>query len=167
MTTQNVEIQYEIIMLHSIKATQTLNSTLDEIWGFMSDPSNLKVITPPHMRFKVLSETAPIYAGQVIEYHVSPLLGIKMHWVTEITHVVEGAYFVDEQRVGPYSFWHHQHFIKQVASGVEMTDIVYYKIPLGAIGRMMNSLFIKKQLQGIFEYRHNKLDELFNTSNIK
>src|SRR5690606_35147038 len=104
-----------------------------------------------------------MYAGQIIEYKVRPLLGIQLSWVTEITHIVEGSYFVDEQRFGPYSFWHHQHFIKPVTGGVEMTDIVHYKIPLGIIGRIMNSLFIKKQLNDIFLYRRSRLDELFNT----
>ena len=152
-------------MLHSIKSIQFLPSTIDEVWGFMSNPANLKTITPPYMQFKVLSDQVPLYAGQIIEYYVRPLFGIKLHWVTEITHVVEGTYFVDEQRFGPYSFWHHQHFIKPVPGGVEMTDIVHYKIPLGILGRVMNTLFIKKQLDGIFRYRHKKLDELFNQDN--
>lgn len=149
-------------MLHTIKTNQFLPATVDEVWAFMSDPQNLAKITPPYMGFHVLSSQEQIYPGQVIEYYVRPVLGIKMHWVTEITHVQQGVYFVDEQRFGPYSFWHHKHFIKPVAGGVEMTDIVHYKIPLGFIGRALNSLFIKKQLEGIFNYRHEQLGKLFN-----
>jgi len=151
-------------MLHTIKTSQFLERTIDEVWDFMSDPHNLKKITPPYMGFHVLSETEQIYPGQIIEYYVRPLLGIKLHWVTEITHVKEGAYFVDEQRFGPYAFWHHKHFIKPVSGGVEMIDIVHYKVPMGILGRLLNRLFIKKQLEGIFKYRQEQLDILFSST---
>lgn len=149
-------------MLHTIKTKQVLNASIDEVWDFMSSPHNLAAITPAYMNFKVLSENEKIYAGQIIEYYVSPLLGVKMHWVTEITHVEKGVFFVDEQRYGPYSFWHHKHFIKAVPGGVEMTDVVHYKVPMGILGRLLNSMFIKKQLKDIFDYRYQKLEEKFN-----
>lgn len=117
------------------------------------------------MNFNIVNEKkqfGKMFAGQIIEYTVSPVLGIKLNWVTEITHVENNHYFVDEQRFGPYTFWHHKHFIKQVEGGVEMTDIVHYKLPFGFIGRIVNSLFVKKQLKTIFEYRFNKLNELYN-----
>ncbi|MBP9070191.1 MAG: SRPBCC family protein [Bacteroidia bacterium] len=150
-------------MLHSIHKKQLIKSTISELWGFISDPANLAIITPPEMNFKVLSELRDekMHPGQIIEYQVSPLLGLKMHWVTEITHVKTEEYFVDEQRFGPYTFWHHQHSIKQTSNGIEMQDDIHYKIPMGAIGRSLNKLFIAKKLEHIFEYRKKKLDELF------
>jgi len=152
-------------MLHKIETTQFIKSDIATIWDFISSPNNLEVITPSYMNFNIVNEKkqfGKMFAGQIIEYTVSPVLGIKLNWVTEITHVENNHYFVDEQRFGPYTFWHHKHFIKQVEGGVEMTDIVHYKLPFGFIGRIVNSLFVKKQLKTIFEYRFNKLNELYN-----
>lgn len=153
-------------MLHKIESTQHIKSDISTVWNFISSPKNLAVITPAYMNFTVINETKPIdkmYAGQIIEYQVSPVLGIKLKWVTEISHVEDSYYFVDEQRFGPYKFWHHKHFIKKVSDGVEMIDIVHYKLPFGFIGRLVNALFVKKQLKEIFNYRHKKIDELFNS----
>ena len=151
-------------MLHTLKTSQILNSDIKQVWDFMSNPSNLALITPTHMGFQIVGnkEEVKMYPGQIIEYFVSPIAGIKMHWVTEITHVKEGEYFVDEQRFGPYSFWHHKHFMKETASGVLMEDIVHYKVPMGPIGDFVNSIFIRGQLKKIFDYRFNKLEVMFN-----
>ena len=147
------------------KSEQKLNASLDEVWNFISSPNNLKTITPDYMGFEVvtkgLSET--MYPGMVIGYKVSPLAGIKLNWLTEITHVVEGSYFVDEQRVGPYSIWHHQHKIKPFEGGVLMTDIVTYKPPFGWFGILLNTLVIKNKLAEIFAFRTKKMEELFNS----
>ena len=114
------------------------------------------------MGFHILSGASmPMYQGQIIQYHVSPIAGIKTRWVTEITHVKEGEYFVDEQRFGPYALWHHKHFIKPVEGGVRMDDVIDYKLPLGFLGRLLHTPLVKKQLKEIFEYRANKLDALF------
>ncbi len=102
-----------------------------------------------------------MYAGQLIEYKVSPLLGIPLYWMTEITQVVHRQYFIDEQRYGPYSLWHHQHFFKEVPGGVEMTDIVHYKPPLWWLGDIANSLFVRQQLRNIFTYRFQQTEALF------
>ena len=104
----------------------------------------------------------PMYPGMIISYTVSPLLNIKTKWVTEITHVIDQRYFVDEQRIGPYKLWHHQHHVEEVAEGVMMTDIVTYEVPYGIIGRLMHRLVIRKKLQQIFDFRYKKLEELFN-----
>jgi len=152
-------------MLHVIKTRQLIKSDIDTVWDFISSPANLAVITPNSMGFEIIGEKKEgekMYEGQIIEYFVSPFAGIRMHWVTEITHLKDKEYFVDEQRFGPYSFWHHKHFLKAVDGGVEMTDIVHYKAPFGFLGRIANSIFIKKKLKTIFDYRYNKLEELFN-----
>lgn len=114
------------------------------------------------MGFNILSGAdRAMYPGQVIQYIVTPIAGIKAKWVTEITHVVDKKYFVDEQRFGPYSFWHHKHFIRKIEGGVEMEDIIDYKIPMGILGQMMHPILVKPKLDEIFEYRHKKLIELF------
>ena len=102
-----------------------------------------------------------MYPGQIIEYTVKPVLGIPLYWMTEITHVVDKQFFVDEQRFGPYTMWHHQHHFKAVDGGVEMTDIVHYKLPFWFLGDIANTLFVKKQLQGIFDFRWKKVEDLF------
>ena len=116
------------------------------------------------MLFNITSKIKnKIYPGMIISYHVAPILNIKLNWVTEITQVCEKKYFIDEQRIGPYSLWHHQHIFEKECNKVKMTDIVTYKPPFGLIGRIANSLFIKKQLESIFEYRRNKMDQIFNS----
>lgn len=115
------------------------------------------------MDFRIISryQGSKMYPGQVIEYTVKPLLNIPMYWMTEITHVQPKEFFVDEQRFGPYSMWHHQHHFKELSGGVEMTDIVHYKIPGWWIGDVMNAIYVKKQLTKIFDYRFKKVEELF------
>ena len=104
-----------------------------------------------------------MYPGLFIDYKVSPLLGIKMNWTTEITHVDGPHYFVDEQRVGPYSIWHHEHHFKAIPGGVEMLDRVSYKIPLGILGKLAHPIIVRPKLEEIFDYRFKKVEELFGT----
>lgn len=148
--------------LYQLRAKQAFPITKKEAWDFLSDPKNLKVITPDHMGFNILSGAdRPMFQGQIIQYVVKPFPGYATKWVTEITHVREGEYFVDEQRFGPYALWHHKHFIKEINGGVEMEDIIDYKIPFGILGQIAQPLVVKKQLQQIFNYRETKLNELF------
>jgi ligand-binding SRPBCC domain-containing protein len=143
--------------------TQFVPASIDEVWEFISSPRNLKEITPDYMVFEVTSESLPekMYAGMIISYKVRPVLGIAMTWVSEISQIVEKQYFVDEQKIGPYAFWHHQHFIEPNENGVMMTDIVSYKPPLGFLGSIANWLFIRRQLEGIFAYRKYALERKF------
>ena len=148
--------------IFKIHTKQKLPITIEEGWGFLSNPKNLSCITPSYMKFKITDcDFKPVYQGQIIQYTVRPLLNIPLKRVTEITHVVNENYFVDEQRFGPYSLWHHKHFLREIDGGIEMEDIIHYKIPLGFIGEFLNFLFIKNQLKEIFEYRKNKLIEIF------
>ncbi|KAA0993210.1 SRPBCC family protein [Dyadobacter aurulentus] len=143
--------------------TQKLPVSLDEAWDFFSNPANLKDITPAHMGFTVTSKYhgEKMYAGQIIRYIVKPVLGIPLKWCTEITHVVDRQYFVDEQRFGPYSFWHHQHHFTETADGVIMEDILNYKVPFGFVGDWVNTLFVKNEVTKIFTYRRKILTEMF------
>ena len=150
------------LKLYQIKTKQQLPIPVEKAWNFFSNPNNLKEITPKEMNFRIMSGAdRSIFSGQIIQYKVSPVFGISTKWVTEITHVKEKEYFVDEQRFGPYSLWHHKHFIKKIDGGIEMEDIVDYKIPFGFIGQIAHFLFVKNKLKQIFKYRENKLIELF------
>lgn len=148
---------------YQFKKTQEINASIEGVWKFISDPSNLKVITPDYMGFDITSKDIPseMYEGMIISYKVSPIFGIKTTWVTEITHLKENSYFVDEQRVGPYKIWHHQHIIEPIPRGTLMTDIVSYQPPLGFLGSLANSLIIKAKLNEIFDYRTKALMEVF------
>jgi ligand-binding SRPBCC domain-containing protein len=146
--------------LFSFEATQQLPIPLQEAWDFFSTPGNLKEITPPHMGFEITSGTpGKMYAGQMISYVVKPIAGIPLTWVTEITHVREPYYFVDEQRSGPYKIWHHEHLFRETNGGVEMRDLVHYALP--AFGSLMNKIFVRKELEKIFSFRKAKLEALF------
>ncbi|MFT5580915.1 MAG: ligand-binding SRPBCC domain-containing protein [Lentimonas sp.] len=148
---------------YQFKREQCFKNSVDELWDFISNPKNLKLITPDYMGFEVTSEGLPdkMYEGMIISYKVSPLLGIKTTWVTEITHVKDKHYFVDEQRVGPYNIWHHQHFLEATPKGTLMKDIISYEPPFGLLGNMANALIIKRKLKEIFAYRTKVLNKLF------
>ncbi|WP_207495094.1 SRPBCC family protein [Aridibaculum aurantiacum] len=149
--------------VYSLRAVQRIPVTLQEAWDFFSRPDNLADITPNDMGFVVrsTSHSKEMYPGQLIEYTVRPLFGIPVYWMTEITHVQEPVYFVDEQRYGPYSLWHHQHHFKEIPGGVEMTDIVHYKIPFWFIGDIANTLLVRKKLQQIFDFRKQAVEQRF------
>jgi ligand-binding SRPBCC domain-containing protein len=150
--------------VYTLEVSQFLKIDMNEAWKFFSSPENLATITPPGMGFVITSgQPEKMFLGQIITYKVSPFPGFVTNWVTEITHVLAGSYFVDEQRFGPYQMWHHIHRFEEKQSGVLMTDQVSYKLPFGFIGRIAHGLFVKAQLKGIFEFREQKLDELFNT----
>ena len=148
--------------IYTFQRTQKLPISLSEAWEFLSNPKNLSVLTPTEMNFTIISkDEKPMYAGQVIQYSVTPIAGIKATWISEITHLEEGKYFVDLQLYGPYAFWHHKHFIHEIDGGVEMEDIIDYKVPFGIFGRIFHPLLVRPKLEKIFSYRQNKLVEIF------
>ena len=149
--------------VYQLKKEQLVPAGIDEIWDFISSPANLSKITPEKMGFEITSGELPekMYPGMIISYKVRPLLGIKMTWVTEITQVKEKQYFVDEQRVGPYSMWHHEHILEEQDNGILMKDIITYRPPMGFLGALANRFIIKKQLDGIFTYRKTAMEQQF------
>ncbi len=150
------------MQLYQLRSKQVFPISKKEAWDFLSNPANLKVITPDHMGFHILDgANSDMFPGQIIQYIVKPFPFYSVKWVTEITHVSDGNFFVDEQRFGPYALWHHKHFLKEIDGGVEMLDIVDYKLPFGILGQMMHPILVKKQLYKIFSYREEKLSELF------
>ena len=150
--------------IYKLIRQQYIQADIDTVWLFFSNPANLAKITPPDMRFKTTSGpvSGEIYPGQIITYKVSPLFGIPLSWMTEITEVVKNELFVDEQKRGPYKLWQHKHYFEQKGSGVLMTDIVQYELPFFLLGRLAHTLFIKRRLAHIFDYRHRQVEQLFN-----
>ena len=149
--------------VYEIREKQALPVSLDEAWAFFSHPKNLAEMTPEYLNLKFTNKLfrEEMYAGQVITYTVKPVLGIPMFWMTEITHVKDREFFVDEQRVGPYALWHHQHHFREIPGGVEMTDIVHYKLPGWWLGDLANAMFVRNQLKSIFTFRRAKVEALF------
>jgi ligand-binding SRPBCC domain-containing protein len=151
--------------VYHLQQKQFLPITLGEAWDFFSSPANLVKITPDHMDFKILhisGHGSGLYPGQIISYKVKILPMIYVRWVTEISHVQHPHYFIDEQRFGPFSMWHHEHRFKEVNGGVEMTDEITYAAPLGILGRIANLIFVKRQLDTIFRFRYNFLEREFS-----
>ena len=154
--------------VYQLEKRQLIAADNTEVWNFISKPANLKYITPPSLGFEIINKNIPekIYPGMIISYNVCPLFGIKMKWVTEISHVKENEYFVDEQRIGPYKMWHHQHKILPINSGILMTDVVTYKPPFGFLGALSNKIFIRKQLDEIFNFRESAIKKRFRDSKV-
>jgi len=132
---------------------------LEKSWEFFSSPLNLKILTPEYLSFEMRDpENCKMYAGQIISYTIRPFRFFPLEWVTEIAHVDEPHYFIDEQRFGPYTFWHHEHRFKAIPNGV---DMVHYKMPFWWLGKALHALKIKKDLEKIFSYRSEKLKQMF------
>ncbi|RZJ91265.1 MAG: hypothetical protein EOO20_05630 [Chryseobacterium sp.] len=148
--------------VYKIETVQHINTSIEECWDFFSSPKNLQTITPDNMSFVIQDfDGKRMYPGQIITYTLKPLLGIKVSWVTEITVAKENDYFIDIQLFGPYTLWHHKHFFEPTETGVKMTDIVHYALPFGFLGRIMNKLVVQNKVKAIFDYRRNKIEELF------
>ena len=148
--------------LYRLHRTQTLPVSVEEAWQFFSSPLNLSAITPSWLNLKVAGESPdPMFAGMLIRYRVTPLLGIPVTWISEITHVDPPHCFVDEQRFGPYRFWHHRHHFRPVNGGIEMTDAVSYRLKYGPVGTLMHAFLVKKRLEAIFDFRQGALERLF------
>jgi ligand-binding SRPBCC domain-containing protein len=147
--------------LYSLRREQVLPLSLEEAWGFFATPANLQQITPPWLHFSITSPVpGEMYAGLMVTYRLL-LLGVPMTWVTEITHNRPPYYFVDEQRLGPYQLWHHEHIFQEDSHGVRMVDLVHYAMPLMALGRLIHRLMIRGRLEAIFDFRRERLQQLF------
>jgi len=153
--------------VHRLQHKQFLPITLEEAWTFFSTPRTLEAITPAFLNFEITSEVPEeIYAGLVITYRIAAVAGIPMTWVTEIKHVERLRRFVDEQRIGPFRFWYHEHRFQAVAGGIEMEDIVHYVMPWGWFGRIAHWVFIRDRLASIFHFRRNYLDGFFGQAHV-
>jgi len=148
--------------IYTLRKTQKLPISLDKAWEFLCNPANLSKLTPSEMNMNIISGSdRPMYAGQILQYSVTPVAGIKTKWVSEITQFENKKYFVDLQLYGPYALWHHKHFIHEIEGGVEMEDIIDYKVPFGFLGQLVHPILVKPKLEQIFNYRKEQLEELF------
>jgi len=149
--------------IFKIETTTLIKAPIEDVWEFFSSPKNLNELTPPDLSFEILTDLDQVkmYPGLIINYKIRPLLNIPLRWTTEITHCETPHFFVDEQRFGPYAFWHHQHRFEQTPEGILMTDIVHYALPMGIIGRLMNSMYVQQRVQSIFDYRNQRISEIF------
>jgi len=148
--------------IYTLQKSQNLPISKEEAWDFLSDPQNLQKLMPDDMGFDIISGAGKkAYAGQLIEYKVSPFKGFKTKWVTEITQVQKPEYFVDIQLYGPYKLWHHKHFIHEIEGGVNIEDIVHYRLPLGFLGNLAHPILVKPKLESLFKTRTEKMNKLF------
>ena len=151
------------LQMHILKQQQFLPITIDQAWAFFATPKNLNEVTPEEMVFEILSDLPDrMYEGLMITYRIRPMMNMPLNWVTEITHVREKEYFVDEQRQGPYQIWHHEHHFKAVEGGVMMTDLLHYDIGKSFFGWIAGKLFVHQKVKQIFDYRYKKLENYFH-----
>jgi ligand-binding SRPBCC domain-containing protein len=149
-------------MIRRIKYQQIIDSSLKDVWDYFATPLNLNSLTPPDMQFQIIyGGEKPMYEGQLIEYRIQFMPFLKSRWLTEITHIKEQTCFIDEQRIGPYQFWHHEHLFKDDPSGVQMTDLVTYLLPFGPLGDLLHKLWIGPRLKTIFDYRASQVNKVF------
>ena len=152
--------------LYTLYAKQTVDKEIDFLWDFFSKPRNLNKLTPEDVQFKIISgKSDDFYEGKIISYKIKPFKMINLNWVTEISQVKEGSYFIDNQIFGPYKMWHHEHHFKSNSNGTtEIIDTVKYKIPFYIVGKLMHKVFIRKKLLSIFNFRQEQINKLFNHS---
>ena len=155
--------------VYTLRSTRIVEAGIGRCWDFFSDPHNLARITPPDLGFEIVSDLPPrIHAGLMIEYRVRPLFGVPVTWLTEITQVEEGRYFVDEQRVGPYAVWHHEHTFTALGEDrTECVDLVHYVPPFGPLGALLHPVLIRPRLEAIFAYRESRIPELLGPASAK
>jgi ligand-binding SRPBCC domain-containing protein len=149
--------------LHQIHRKQMIPISIFEAWEFFSNPENLSTITPSWLNLTLISDIPRgMHSGMIISYRITPIVRVPTIWISEITHVNRPTYFVDEQRLGPFRFWHHQHVFKEVGRNVEIQDIVHYAMPLGPIGEMMYSISVRKKVDSIFDFRQKALERILS-----
>lgn len=148
--------------MHRFDFKQKIKASLDEVWDFFSNPSNLAEITPSKMNFKILDELPEkMYEGLLVRYKVSPLPGFRVSWTSEISTIVEKEYFVDTQVEGPFKYWHHEHRFRKIDNEVELIDHLFYQLPMGRLGKMLNEPIAQKKLNSMFAFRHQQVERLF------
>lgn len=153
---------HTFMMIHTLEQTQLLPITPKEAWDYFSSPGNLGEITPDDLGFKIIYQPGDrLYEGQIIEYRVMVVPGVWLPWVTEIKAVREGESFIDEQRFGPYKFWHHLHSFEETEGGVLMKDLVHYALPLWPFGEIGHGIFVRPKLEKIFGHRKAVLEKRF------
>jgi ligand-binding SRPBCC domain-containing protein len=151
--------------IYRLEREQIVPADLDSVWEFFATPRNLNLLTPPEMHFEILyGDDEPMHEGQIIEYRIQLVPGVRVHWLTEITHVEPKRRFIDEQRLGPYRLWHHEHRFVPIEGGTKIEDRVVYALPLGLLGDLAHALWVGRRLNYIFDFRRQVIAEIFGTS---
>jgi len=154
-------------MIYRLTRQQVVAASLDDVWAFFATPTNLNEMTPANMQFETIrGNEGAMYQGQLIEYRVQFMLLVKSRWLTEIAHIEEKSYFVDEQRIGPYNFWHHEYRFEAVHGGTLISDQVTYELPLGPLGKLIHAIWVGPQLKSIFDFRQEKVEEIFSSQHM-
>lgn len=152
-------------MIYTLHREQIIPASIERVWAYFATPHNLNEMTPPDMAFEfVHGGDEPMYPGQIISYKVSILPGLRVRWLTQITHVEPGHRFIDKQCIGPYRLWIHEHCFDSLPGGVRMTDRISYALPFGPLGYLIHALYIRRRLEQIFDYRREKVSALFANS---
>ncbi|MEQ9262715.1 MAG: SRPBCC family protein [Owenweeksia sp.] len=152
--------------MYVFRQVQHIPVSLEQAWTFFSNPANLARLTPPQMNFKVLGEDLPdeVYEDLIVRFRVAALPGFRVNWTSVISKVVPMVYFADVQVEGPFKYWHHQHSFRETDTGVEITDELHYLPPFGIIGKLFHPLIVKRKLSETFEYRYQKINEVFENA---
>ncbi len=146
---------------YTLSTKQRVARPLDTVFAFYAEPRNLARLTPPSLGFRLVDPSEPVMArGLRLTYRIRPL-GIPMTWVSEITEYDPPHWFADEQRRGPYAYWHHEHTFRAVDGGTEVADEVTYGLPFGPVGRLVHALVVRRQLAAIFSFRETAVRETF------
>ncbi len=147
--------------IHTLLRKQIINKPIDEVFAFFDRPENLGDITPDFLNFSIMTPSpVAMKEGAVIDYSIK-MMGIPMRWRSLISTYEPPYRFVDEQLRGPYSFWHHTHTFEEFPNGTLVTDRVLYAVPLGILGRVAHPLFVRGQLDRIFDHRFRVVEQYF------
>jgi hypothetical protein len=144
-----------------LQREQWLSTPLEKLFSFFSDAANLEALTPPWLRFRVVTpKPVEMRSGALIEYRIEWRI-VPIHWITEIVEWSPPYRFVDVQISGPYKLWHHTHSFAAVDGGTLMTDVVRYALPLGPIGALAHKLAVRRDVERVFGYRAERVAALF------
>tara|TARA_B100000029_G_scaffold122723_1_gene116329 strand:- start:349 stop:828 length:480 start_codon:yes stop_codon:yes gene_type:complete len=148
---------------YTIKFEQFIDLPINDVFNFFSKPENLSLITPPRLKFDILTPSPiKMKEGQLIDYSLTIMYCIKLRWRTLITDYKKPYKFIDQQIKGPYSLWHHTHTFEEKDGGTLIHDNVTYAIPFGMIGKLIHAIYIKYDVHNIFKYRHKILNNIFS-----
>jgi ligand-binding SRPBCC domain-containing protein len=149
------------IQFHTLRVEQWIPHPVEDVFAFFADANNLEAITPPWLNFRIVSiDSGPITSGSEIRYRLR-WHGVPIHWTTEIRHWDPPYRFIDVQRSGPYRLWHHTHRFEAHGGYTKMTDVVRYKLPFSFLGRIAHVIKVRKDVQRIFDYRRQRIEQLF------
>ncbi len=136
-----------------------------DVFAFFETPENLSLLTPPKLGFQIITPSPILMKKDAVIDYTIKVLGLRLGWRTLITDYQAGRMFVDEQVKGPYKYWQHTHSFIEFSDGTLVTDEVRYALPFGFLGQLAHALFVRSQLNNIFEYRARIIQSKFESPN--